>query len=46
MPKVSVRLSEELYQKFEKAIKASKYETISEFFREKIRELIKQYEEE
>jgi len=46
MPKVSVRISEELYQKLEKAIKASEYETISEFLREKIREFIRNFEEE
>jgi len=46
MPKVSVRLSDELYQKLERVIKQSEYETISEFLREKIRELIKQYEED
>ena len=46
MAKISVRVSEELYTKLEKAIKASGYETISEFLREKIREFVKEYEED
>ena len=46
MPKISFRVSDELYNKLEKAIKASGYETISEFLREKIREFVKEYEED
>jgi len=45
MPRITVRLSKQLYEKFMEAIKKSEYETVSEFLRECIRDFVKKYEE-
>ena len=46
MSKITIRVPDQLYEKFVEAIKKSEYETISEFLRECIRDFVKKYEEE